>query len=375
MNKKIAYMRTASIYDDSRATKEIIALVQAGFSVIVIGWAKDEGAEEMCKKCLPTHNLELHLYRHYLEGGIGIKGLPFLVGYMKFAYSLLKVRRNEISIVHACDLDAGIPAHYFCTKFKKKLIYDIYDYYIDTHYVPFFLKDIVEKKEISCINDANVTIICTEERKAQITKAMPQKLVIIHNSPDIEDIDVSQDDKYDYAYCGVLSEGRLLREIIELYKENTEKRVAVAGSGNLIDMIKTADRQFSNLKYIGKLSYREVLEVEVKTKVLSAIYEPSIRNHQLCAPNKFYEALALGKPVIVCRGTGVDKIVEKENIGIVINYNAQDFFQALNTLLKDADKRILMGRNAKRLYEQRYKWSIMSKRLVDVYFEEIGEPK
>ena len=59
----------------------------------------------------------------------------------------------------------------------------------------------------------------------------------------------------------------------------------------------------------------------------------------------------------------------------MINYNAQDFFQALNTLLKDADKRILMGRNAKRLYEQRYKWSIMSRRLVDVYFEEIGEPK
>lgn len=101
--------------------------------------------------------------------------------------------------------------------------------------------------------------------------------------------------------------------------------------------------------------------------MISAIYDPSIRNHRLCAPNKFYEALALAKPVIVCKGTGIDEIVEKNKIGIVIDYDESDFYAAVRRLIGNNTLRKEMGSRARQLYDSEYRWDIMRKKLIDKY--------
>lgn len=125
--------------------------------------------------------------------------------------------------------------------------------------------------------------------------------------------------------------------------------------------------QHENFAFLGTLPYSRVLQTAARSRVLSAIYEPTIRNHRLCAPNKFYEALALGKPVIVCRGTGIDKIVEQNNIGAVIDYDASQFYDAVRTLAEDEQLRKEMGVRARTLYEEKYKWSIMKGILLRAY--------
>lgn len=110
-----------------------------------------------------------------------------------------------------------------------------------------------------------------------------------------------------------------------------------------------------------------MLQLQASSLCISAIYEPSIRNHQLCAPNKFYEALALRKPIIVCRGTGIDSIVEKNNIGIVIDYSAEEFYKAVRFLKANPCIVQQQGLNARKLYEEEYSWSLMKKRLIDAY--------
>ena len=87
----------------------------------------------------------------------------------------------------------------------------------------------------------------------------------------------------------------------------------------------------------------------------------------MCAPNKFYEALALAKPVIVCRGTGIDKVVEENTVGIVIDYDSEQFFKAVDYLINNQDICEEMGTNARQLYEKKYKWEIMKERLLELY--------
>ena len=92
------------------------------------------------------------------------------------------------------------------------------------------------------------------------------------------------------------------------------------------------------LEKVATKYHHEVLNYESKSKCLSAIYNPSYgRNHRLCAPNKFYEALGLGKPVIVCKNTGIDKIVENDNLGIVIDFDVKQFYLAIRKF-KNNDK-------------------------------------
>ena len=44
----IAYTRSSTIYDESRATKEIFAFLEAGYSVVVLGWDRNGVAYDKC---------------------------------------------------------------------------------------------------------------------------------------------------------------------------------------------------------------------------------------------------------------------------------------------------------------------------------------
>ena len=364
--KTVAYIRSTNIYDDSRATKEIYALETAGYLVLLIGWNRNESAKDKCEELFKGKNIKCYFYEGKAESGIGLKNIGKLIGWFKWVHRVINNHR-EIDVVHACNLDSAIGL--VGTKMRNKaVVYDIYDYYADSHNIPRALLPIVEKTENTVVNKADATIICTEERFEQINKTKPNKLVVIHNSPDVDIIPESEVE-YDYAYCGSLCERRLLKEILGEYKNHDNIKMVFAGNDVFYNDAKILGEKFDNFKFEGTIPYARVIELETKARVLSAIYEPSIRNHRLCAPNKFYEALALAKPIIVCRGTGIDKVVEKYNIGKVIDYDVEQFYTAVLYFKNNEAICQEMGKRARILYEDNYRWSMMKKRLMKLYKE------
>ena len=366
----IAYVRATSIYNDSRASKEIRAISEAGYNVIVLGWDRDGNASEKCKQAFSNLSITFKFYDVRLPNGIGIRNIDKLLGWIKWLKKQLN-GAGRIAAVHACDLDAGIGAYSYCKKFGVPLVYDIYDYYIDSHVVLKPIETIVENLEIRIINYAEYTIICTEERIEQIKKAEPKKVIIIHNSPDVEvtdDITL----EYDYVYCGCLDGRRLIQEVLEEYPEHDDYKFCFAGFGSNSGLAASLAQSYDNFTFFGSVSYDEVIEIEKKSKCLSAVYDPSYRNHRLCAPNKFYEAMALGKPIIACRGTGIDRILEQNKMGIVIGYNAEEFYNAVELLIHNSNLCSVMGKKGRKLYEEKYSWKIMKDRLLDVYKELIS---
>ena len=367
--KTVAFIRATDIFNDSRATKEIKALIEEGYYVEVLGWNRNGNALEQCSKIFADvlDSINFSFFNVRAENGIGLKNINKLLGWFKWIKKTLKIRNKENNIfaVHACDLDTGISAKKFCKKNKIKLVYDVFDYYIDSHSIPRVLRNFVEKFEINIINYADVTIICTEERKEQIQKAKPKKLIIIHNSPELKKVETQE--TVDYCYCGAMANKRLIREILEEYSDNEDLKFVFAGYGPHSEKAINLAETHKNFSFEGSVPYATVLDLEGQARVLSAIYEPTIRNHRLCAPNKFYEALALGKPIIVCRGTGIDKIVEEYDIGRVIDYDAIDFYKSLRELIADDNKRKEMGERARKLYEEKYHWGIMKEILLQAY--------
>jgi len=364
----IGYCRSGSIFNESRSTKEIIALLQAGYNVEVFGWDRDGEAYNKNVRLFSEYKDKVAF--HFYKGRAGKSNINKVFDRIKWAVWLAKAIRKakNVQVIHACDFDTAFPVFLVNKNHSRKMVYDIYDYYIDAHPVPGPVKNIIEKLDHKIINTAQCVIICTEERREQIKGTEHQKLLVIYNSPEINRLDDAAT-QYDYCYCGALNDGRLVSEIVDQYENDSNLRFFFAGTGKYSDKLKTLDKSFDEFTFAGSITYDQVLNVEKKTKVLSAIYDPSKRNHQLCAPNKFYEALALGKPVIVVRNTGIDKLVEEYQIGKVINYNASEFFQALKYLISHDDECKKMGIRARRLYEDRYQWSDMKKILVNMYSE------
>ena len=364
--KTVAFVRASNIYDDSRASKEISALIEAGYKVVILGWNRDGNAKEKTQALFENANVGIRFYECSAKNGIGLRNISKLLRFILWVKKNLEISNPDY--VHACDLDAGLGSFLFCKSKRKKLVYDIFDYYIDSRNMPKPMQFVVEKMEIIIINFASATIICTEERKIQISKAHPQKIIVLHNSPEVEAI-VDEEIEYDYAYCGALCQRRLVAEILKDYKKYSNLNICFAGYGEFAHLAEENGRLFPSFTFKGAVPYAEVLNIESKCRCLAAIYEPTIRNHRLCAPNKFYEALALAKPIIVCKGTGIDKIVKENEIGFVIDYDSSQFYAAVEKIKNNPEQSVLMGRKARNLYERNYKWSVMKQRLIEMYKE------
>ena len=366
MNRTILYIRSTSMYYDSRATKEIKVFLENGYNVYIVGWDREGNALEKCKEVFGTKNVKYFFFDVKVEKRIGIKNVGLMYQWLNFVKKVYLDNKDDIDIVHGCNLDTCILFYRRLKKDGTKYVHDMFDYYKDARNLTGILGYIVEKIETDVVNRADITIICTEARKEQIAKTKPKKLIIIHNSPEVE-VDVVEDNIMDYFYCGTLCEARLIGETLDEYKNYDFLKVGFAGFGVFQDLAEKNAKIFKNFSYFGRIPYSDCLKYEAQSLCLSAIYEPTWRNHRLCAPNKFYESLALGKPIIVCKGTGIDQIVEEYKIGFSINYSAKELYDSVIWLKKHEEERTEMGRRARMLYEQKYSWRIMKKILIDAY--------
>ena len=234
---------------------------------------------------------------------------------------------------------------------------------------------VVEFLDHTIINAADA-VICSEERMEQIGRARPRRLVVIHNSPDARHklrnegdrrLEIAPSPRARIAYVGILGNGRLLKELVECVSQRDDCELHIGGFGQLEPLIAEASERFSNIYWYGRLPYHLTLQLEEQCDILTAIYDPSIPNHRYAAPNKFYEALLLGKPLIVAEKTGIDTVVRRENIGVVIPYSREGIDRGIDLLLDRRNEWVSMQQRMKKLYQDRYSWCIMEKRLSKLY--------
>lgn len=373
MGRNVVFLRSTSIKNDSRVTKEVECLKRNGYKVTIFGWDRDGFLGEENTLELNELSIPIIAFRKKAKYGAGIKSLFKLLQFQVWLiYNLIKIRKS-IDIIHACDLDTALPAKFISKIFKKKMVYDIFDYYIDSHHVPKIMESKIENMEIKVINNADITIICTEQRKEQIKKANPKKCIVIYNTPKIDEEKIKQkiiktsNEKFKIVYVGILQNNRLLKEIGEEIKKHENIELHIGGFGKLEEYFLDLSEKYNNIFYYGKMKYEDVLRLEKDADVLFATYNPEVQNHKYSAPNKLYEAMALGKPIIVCKNTGIDKIVDNNNIGFTIDYDAKEFINVINRLMCNLNLQEELSKNAKKLYTKKYEWSQMENKLLEEY--------
>ncbi len=324
---------------------------------------------------IPNYEIQLKA-----QTGRGMKNIFQLIHFQFLLVKWLLTNSDKYDIIHSFDLDTGLPVFLVSKLKKKKYVYHIADFYVDSRRgIPKILKKVVRKLEYMVISNAETTIICTEERKHQIQGSNPKNLVVIHNTPSKslsisskqnKEFDTSNPNKENltFTYVGLLSDSRFIKSVIDVFKEQPEFKLELAGMGNMSDYAKQASKEYNNINYYGMIDYEDAFKLYSKCDVMFAIYDPDIPNHKYSAPNKVYEAMMLGKPIIVAKGTGVDKLVEKENIGICIDYSEDNFKTALNYIIKNPKDIKEMGNRAKDAYDL-YSWDKMKERLIKLYSE------
>ena len=372
---KVCILRSNPVKPDSRVEKEAWTLTKAGYDVHILAWDRDTNISE-CSDFIEVANIRIPITRlgHKATYGEGMKNLR---AYLSFQFHMRQwLKRHKFDIVHACDFDTAFFSRSVVKRKTTKFIFDIFDFLYGEP--KSLLQRIVKKVQLMIIDCADATIICTEERRNQIAGSTPKKLAIIHNTPSFAQIKqcdnkIKPTERIKLVYIGTLPKTRLLEEIARAVSETTNVELHVGGFGLLDAFFKNMAKKFDNIYYYGRLSYDQTLSLENECDIMLATYDPAIENYRFAAPNKFYESLMLGKPVIMVRGTGMSEVVEENAIGELIAYSKEGFIDGVNRLIARKDEWHSIGNRMKEIYWNQYCWDEMERRLIQIYADLYNE--
>ena len=349
---KILLFRSNNIFD-SRVNKYHNYFERAGIDYTIVGWDR---------KCEGLQREHYDFLRYRAGEAIGgIKAIRNHFKWMCFVYKYLKQHRDVTSI-HACDLNSAFPAALFKTLHERDLtlIFDACDWFSANFKRQKMLCVCFGLMERFTCKKANELIICEPERIEQVQFKLQKPPLVMPNIPEIDPsvITVVQD-KYKFnnsnptlAYLGGFSDNRFLLEILAL-AETEPFNLLIAGYGDKTVMNKCeAVAGRDNVKYFGRVSMEDGLNMEKAADVIYAMYCKSNPNNIYAAPNKYYEALLLGKPIITTKGTIVEKKVNENNIGWAIEEDIEELRSLVNSLKKD--EIIEKGENARKHWNTKF---------------------
>lgn len=351
-------------------------LFASGYQVRAIGWdrASDEKESHGFIK-LQTGNVPIVRFGipAQFNGGLRKNLLPMLRFQLRMAKWLIKNRR-EYDVIHAFDLDTGLLGCIVAKLYGKRFVYQIQDFYAATRFQQGSTAyDIVKKIEFHVINRADATTICTEQRKHQIEGSHPKLLKVIHNCSNRTELSFAQgpvvtdSDRIKIAYVGVLLPNRLLEELMTCVERDSRFELHIAGYGPLKKSVEKYSADCDRIFFYGTLSHDQALYLEQQCDIMTALYKAGVANHQYCAPNKLYEAMLLGKPILMCKNTGWDDLISENEIGILIDSNEQGVQNGLEFLLQNQGKWSEISKRSREIFNTQYAWPIMEERILDIY--------
>jgi glycosyltransferase involved in cell wall biosynthesis len=103
--------------------------------------------------------------------------------------------------------------------------------------------------------------------------------------------------------------------------------------------------------------YEDLMKYTASASAGFLFYRNTCRNNYYCAPNKLYEYMMMGLPIITCDYPGLRQVVEGEGIGLCVNpEDPEAIAGAVNRLVSHPDAYATMKANCLRLAKTRYNW-------------------
>jgi glycosyltransferase involved in cell wall biosynthesis len=355
--------------------KEAKTLANHGYAVTVIGWERRETFSSLTG----NGNHSYRVKKFMLKVPIGsLKVAFYLPIWWLFVTAQLLIERWDA--VHAIDFDCFVPALLVAKMKRKPIIYDIADFYADMigfPILPGLLRKIAAKIDRALMKFADVIILPDESRIEQVGVDMRKKpVVIVNNSPE-QDIlrgivsKSLEDKRFTVFYGGVVAKERGIIEMCLAVEDLHDVQLVIIGpcsssfQAELREVCKNIGNVRLNLKLVPR---KEIIAETINAHLLIGLYDHVVPNNRFASPNKLFEAMMCGKPIVVSDGSSMTEIVSRENCGVIVPYgDVKAIREAIVKLKNDPDLRHKLGVNGIRAYEERYSWGIMERRLINLY--------
>jgi glycosyltransferase involved in cell wall biosynthesis len=361
----ILMLLTNSYEPDPRVRQEALALIRMGCSVKILAWDRD------LKSPVSQYMEGVEVQRVFLPSKHGRGNTQIFFYAWLYLKMFWKAWCEPFDVVHCHDLDT-LPLGFMVGKLKRKpIVYDSHESFTDmlegsVH--PRVRKALVHLENFF-IRRIDLLITVGEKLRQHFVERGARHSVVVGNwkrleeyaRTDAQNLEVRRrlsipDGALTVVCITQLLNGRKLDEFLGAIDECDDVYAIIGGKGMLEASVVERAARNPRLRYAGFVSAREIPDYTCTSDVVFYGFDPENPNARFSAPNKLFEALAAGRPLITGDFGEIADVVRQASCGIVLpEYSVQTIRTALNTL-RDANLRNTMAGNSKRFGETGMNW-------------------
>ncbi len=365
MNKRVVLTVTNDLSGDQRVHKVAVSLIGLGYEPLLVG------------RLLPfsfplIRNYPCKRFRLFIK-----RGPLFYINFNIRLFIYLLFVRADIFLAN--DLDT-LPAVYLAGKIRgKRIVYDSHEYFTE---VPELagrprIKGIWEFAEnvifphLTSVYTVNASIANIYSNKYRVPVGVLRNVPHAnHPGSVVGNLPAGFTDCPVIIYQGALNIGRGLEEMIRAMVLMPECHFLVAGDGdisgylrNLANRLDLGDRIF----FTGRVPFEQLSWYTSQATLGMSLEQDIGLNYHYALPNKLFDYMHAGIPVIASDLPEIRQVVEDADFGMIINrFDPEYLSSTILSILKDKQQLKMWHNNALKAAPQ-YTWENEEKTLTNYF--------
>jgi glycosyltransferase involved in cell wall biosynthesis len=365
---------------DTRVEKEARTLMDAGYRVTVVADAADGRPAGQRR---PSGEAVVRIARR----GPRVPGLRYVLHELRLARRLAALAPD---VLHAHDSNA-LPAVALAAGRRVPFVYDAHDLWLgrprrDRGRLSFALNQLwytlVERLLVPRAAAA-MTVSPPIARHLEKRYGLAEvALVPNYPDPDADAVPGVLDlrllpgaerlapDRPVVLYLGGLMAGRGLEQLVDAMAHTERPQLVLLGEGQLAEALRAravrrgiADR----VHHLAPVPPDDVIAVAATADVGVSPIVPSCLNYRWSLPNKLFQYLAAGIPVVASDFPQVREIIEDARAGLVADTTSSAAVAAaIDAVLADPDEAKAMGERGRAAVADRFNWDVSARSLLEV---------
>ena len=355
---------------DQRVNKSCLALQKAGYEVLLVG-RKQRKSPPMDERPYASHRMKL-LFE---------KGPFFYAEYnIRLFFFLLFHRAN---LLLSNDLDTILPT-YFISRLKgSRMVFDSHEYFTETPELvgrPRVQK-VWKKIEGFVVPKLPEMITVCDSIADLFRNKYGVKCYVIRNIPPRKTLPP----KGDKVALGLPTDKHLLilqgsginiqrgaEELVQSMQFLDDCFLMIIGGGDVLPILKQMVEELNitdRVRFFPRMPYQQMMAYTQLAELGFCLDKDTNLNYRFSLPNKLFDFIQAGVPIVASHLTEIEKIIRQYDIGLFIeNHEPETIASTIREALSDGERRKRWQRNLAIAAEELC-WENEEKKLLPIYMQ------
>ena len=334
--KRVIVSVTNDLTHDQRVHKVCMSLYNKGYLVTLVG-----------RKRQDSSNL-VRPYQTKRFSFIPKRGMGFyaVFNFRLFFFLIFK----KVDILHSNDLDTLLANWLVHIIRRKELVYDSHEYFTG---VPEIQKKPIVKKTWKFIEklifprlkhvftvNRSIADLYNKEYGVEVNVLRNFPLsTTINKEQERHDLDLPKNKKIVILQGTGINIDRGSEELLEAIALSDNLFLCIVGSGDVIEQLKIRSQSedlYKKVIFTGKLPYEKMMQYTMNADVGVSLDKDTNLNYRFSLPNKVFDYIKAGIPVVTSNLKELEVIINKYKIGLITpSHEPKEVLKTINNAISN----------------------------------------